>query len=117
MATPLEITSRVEGDQTALLSLAGELDVSNVAEAREAARKLLDDGSSRLVVDLAQVTYTDSSGLGMLVGLLKRLRESGGAMAIAAPVPRVRRVFEITGLTQIFTLCDDVAAALKEVRG
>jgi len=117
MATPLEITSRVEGDQTAILSLAGELDVSNVAEAREAARKLLDDGCSRLVVDLASVTYTDSSGLGMLVGLLKRLRESGGAMAIAAPVPRVRRVLEITGLTQIFALCDDVAAALKEVRG
>jgi anti-sigma B factor antagonist len=108
MATPLEITSRVEGDQTGLLALAGELDVSNVAEAREAARKLLDDGSSRLV---------DSSGLGMLVGLLKRLKESGGAMAIAGPVPRVKRVFEITGLHQIFALCDDVTAALKEVRG
>jgi anti-sigma B factor antagonist len=117
MATPLEITSRVEGDQTGLLTLAGELDVSNVAEAREAARKLLDDGSSRLVVDLARVTYMDSSGLGMLVGLLKRLKESGGAMAIAGPVPRVKRVFEITGLHQIFALCDDVTAALKEVRG
>jgi len=116
MGTPLDIESRTEGDETAVLSLAGELDVSNVARARETARKLLDGGNSRLVVDLAKVTYMDSSGLGMLVGLLKRLKESGGAMALAGLVPRVKRVFEITGLQQIFTLCDDVAAALKEVR-
>ncbi len=116
MATPLKMESRIEEDGTAVLSLIGEVDVSNVSQAREEALKLLEGGCNKMVVDIAGVTYMDSSGLGMLVGLLKRLKESDGKLAIAGAVERVRRLFEITGLQQIFALREDVAAALKEVR-
>ncbi len=116
MSTPLTIEARRESDEAGVLTLSGEVDVSNVAEVREAALKLVSDDTKRLIVDLSGVTYIDSSGLGMLVGVLKRLRESGGGLAIAGATARVRRLFEITGLEQIFSLYDDMAAALKEVR-
>lgn len=116
MTTPLKIESRIEEDGTAVLSLAGEVDVSNVEQVREAAVKLLEGNGKRLILDLSGVEYMDSSGLGMLVGLLKRQRESGGVLAIAGHQPRVQRLFEITGLKQVFELYDDVAGALKEVR-
>jgi anti-sigma B factor antagonist len=116
MSTPLTIESRREGEGAAVLTLAGEVDVSNVAEVREAALKLLEDGIKRLVFDLSGVTYMDSSGLGMLVGLLKRVRESKGEVAIAGATARVSRLFDITGLKQIFSLYEDASAALKEVR-
>jgi len=116
MTTPLKIASRTESGDTALLQLAGEVDVANVAQVREAALKLLAGGAKRLVIDLSETEYLDSSGLGMLVGLLKRLKEAGGEMAIAGAQPRVRRLFDITGLKQIFALHDDVADALLVLR-
>ena len=115
MSTPLKIESRLEGKDAAVLSLAGELDVSNVAQAREAALKLLAGGIKRLVVDLSNLEYIDSSGLGMLIGLHKRQKESGGTLAIAGARERVMRVLKITGLEQILILYDDAGAALKEV--
>lgn len=117
MATPLRIESRLAGEGSAVLALAGEVDVSNTPQVREAGIKLLADGATRLVVDLSRAEYMDSAGLGTLVGMLKRVKEAGGAMAIAGPQPRVRRLFEITGLDQIFAIYDDLGTAMKEVGG
>jgi len=117
MATPLRVGSRLTGEGSAVLSLAGEIDVSNTPEVREAGVKLLSDGATRLVVDLSQTEYMDSAGLGTLVGMLKRVKEAGGAMTIAGPQPQVRRLFEITGLDQIFAIYGDLGTAMKEVGG
>jgi len=117
MATPLKIESRPAGEGAVVLALIGEVDVSNTAQVREAALKLLSDGVTKLVIDLTATEYMDSAGLGMLVGLQKRMKESGGRMAIAGAGPRVERLFAITGLNQIFALYGEVAAALKEVGG
>jgi anti-sigma B factor antagonist len=115
VSTTLSIDSRLEGPETGLLSLTGEVDVANAPEFRQSALHLLAGGAKRLVVDLTGITYMDSSGLGALVGLLKRLKESGGKLAIAGPQPQVKRLFEITGLNQVFPLFDDVGSALREV--
>lgn len=117
MSTELKIDSRTEGEDTAVLSLTGEVDVANASQVRDAGLSLISRGVKRLVVDLERTEYMDSTGLGTLVGLLKRLKESGGAIAIAAAQSRVERLFVITGLDRIFSLCGDVEAALKEVRG
>jgi len=117
MAMPLKIDARTEGEATAVLSLAGEVDVANAGQVRDAALTLMSGGTKHLVVDLNATEYMDSTGLGTLVGLLKRMKESGGDVVIAVARPRVRRLFEITGLTQVFRIYDDVAAALKEERG
>jgi len=115
MATPLRIGTQLKGEGLAVLSLSGEVDVSNTPQVRDAALGLLSGGATKLVVDLSETTYMDSAGLGTLVGLLKRLKEAKGAMAIAGAAPRVQRLFEITNLNRIFSLYPDVAAAAKEV--
>ena len=117
MGTPLRIGARTEDPDIAILSLTGEVDVANAAQVRDAALKLIADGAKCLMVDLSGTEYMDSTGLGTLVGLHKRLRESGGQVVIAGAQPRVKRIFDITGLTQVFRMHEDVAAALKEVRG
>jgi len=93
------------------------VEVANASQVRDAALKLVSGGRKYLVVDLSGVEYMDSTGLGTLVGLHKRLREAGGQVLIAGAQPRVRKIFDITGLTQVFRMHEDVSAALKEVRG
>jgi anti-sigma B factor antagonist len=117
MTTPIKIGARSEDSETAVLSLAGEVDVANAGQVRDAALKLIAGGTKHLVVDLTSTDYMDSTALGTLVGLQKRLRESGGEVTIAGAQPRVSKLFEITGLTQVFRTYEDVSAALKEVRG
>ena len=115
METKLEIQSRLVGTETGVLALSGEVDVSNVQRVREAALELLEQGAKNLVFDLAKTEYMDSSGLGVMVGLMKKVKELGGTLAVAAAQPQVKRLFEVTGLNQIMPLCDDVEGALKEV--
>ena len=55
-------------------------------------------------MDLAHLDFIDSTGLAVLVAGLKRLREHGGDMALRSPKPSILRVFEITGLTQVFAI-------------
>ncbi len=116
MSTPLKIGARTE-EGASILTLTGEVEVANAAQVRDAALKLVESGPRFLVVDLSGVDYMDSTGLGMLVGLLKRLKEKGGDLLIAGPQPRVRKLFDITGLAQVLRIYEDVPLALKEVRG
>ena len=64
-----------------------------------------------VVVDLSRVTFIDSTGLGVLVGALKRVRERG-ALSLVCPQRQVRRVFEITGLTKVFPMFDRLEDAI-----
>lgn len=62
-----------------------------------------------MAIDLADVDFMDSTGLGVLIGALKRLRETGGTLVLAGTKPAVTRVFEITGLDRIFTIHGSLA--------
>lgn len=115
MNNSLHIDSRQAGNDSAVLSLQGEVDVANSEQFRNAALSLLASGIKRLVVDLSGTDYIDSAGLGILVGLLKRVKESDLKLLVAGAQPRVQRVFEITGLNQVFAMRADVASALQEV--
>jgi anti-sigma B factor antagonist len=117
MATSLKIDARTEGPEIAVLCLAGEVDVANAAQVKESALKLIANGPKCLIVDLNATEYMDSTGLGTLVGLHKRMKEADGEVVIAVSQPRVKRLFVITGLTKVFRIYDDAATALKEVRG
>jgi anti-sigma B factor antagonist len=99
----LELTvSEHEGDT--VLRAAGELDVNTAPELREQLARLINDGVRRIVVDLTDVSFVDSTALSVLVSALKRLRQADGDLALASPNPSVRRVFEITGLTRLFPI-------------
>jgi anti-sigma B factor antagonist len=104
----IDVTDR--GDW-AVLAVRGEIDVATAPQLREQLLELVSAGHKQIVVDLAGVDFLDSTGLGVLVGGLKRVRSNDGELALACPQPRVLRVFEITGLTQVFPIHDDLDAA------
>ena len=94
-------------DDLVIVTLGGELDIYSAAGFR-ADLDAIDTTGATLVVDLTDVTLLDSSGLGALVGLLKRARASRGRMGLVCPQRRLRRVFEVTGLRREFVFADDL---------
>ena len=101
--TTLELTVS-EKDGETVLSAAGELDVNTAPELREHLARLANEGVRKIVVDLTDVSFIDSTALSVLVSALKRLRQVDGDLMLASPTPSVRRVFEITGLTRLFAI-------------
>jgi len=86
----------------AVLRVTGEVDVYLAPMLRERIRELAASGAVHLIADLGQVDFLDSTGLGVLVGGLRRLREDGGSLALVINTPRILRIFQITALTKAF---------------
>ena len=99
----LELTVSEDGGLT-VVSAVGELDVNTAPELRERLALLIAAGTRQISVDLASVSFVDSTALSVLVSALKRLRQVDGDLQLASPTPSVRRVFEITGLTRLYTI-------------
>lgn len=87
-----------------IIELEGEVDVYTAPQLKQQMISLLEGGAKTMVVDLAKVDYLDSTALGVLIGGLKRMRETDGNLVLVCPNARIRRVFEITGLDKIFDL-------------
>jgi anti-sigma B factor antagonist len=96
----------------AVLQVAGEIDVYTAPMLREQIRELGAKGAVHLITDLGQVSFLDSTGLGALVGALKRLREAGGSLTLVIIAPRILRLFQITGLTKVLAIHPSVAEAI-----
>jgi anti-sigma B factor antagonist len=91
-----------QGDEPGVIAI-GELDVATVPELKAALTDVIDRNPGTSVwVDLAQVSFIDSSGLGVLVGALKRARQHDGAVVVRNLSGAPHKVFEITGLLEIF---------------
>ena len=94
----LTIEARTMGDRT-VLSVRGELDLYTAPALRDRVLVAADEGQRRLVIDLSGVPFMDSSGLGVIVACLKRLRESGGDLAlVTAPGSPPSKLLSLTGL-------------------
>jgi len=103
-----------------IIDLEGEVDVYTAPQLKQQIINLLDKGVRHVVVNLTAVDYLDSTALGVLIGGLKRLRERNGALDLICPNPRIKRVFEITGLDRIFDIYateDEAAEKLKPKEG
>ena len=99
-----------------VLRVGGELDVVGAPDLRKAVVTAVAEGTRLLAVDLSELDFIDSFGLGAVVGALKRLRQRGGDLALVCPSPRIRRVFEICDLDRILTLHDSLDS-LAELSG
>ena len=84
--------------------LLGELDMSTAPQLRDELHRLASDGATMVTVDLSELAFVDSTGLSVLITGLKQLRQQGGEMALRSPTPGTRRVLEITGLTEVFSI-------------
>ncbi len=96
------VVSGIDGHHE--VRLLGELDMATAGDLREELVRLASGGATQVTVDMADLSFIDSTGLSVLVSALKRLRQQGGQMTLRSPGPGTRKVLEITGLTEIFSI-------------
>ena len=106
----------IRDEGAALMHISGELDLAAAPELRRHLG-LVDEDVRQVTMDLAGVSFIDSSGLSALVSCLKRLRERGGDLSLRSPTANTMKVFEITGLTEIFAIVDGDAVPAPADRG
>ena len=102
-------------DGAVVVSLAGELDLYNAEEVRSALLEACAGEPERLVIDLEQVRFIDSTALGVLIEARSRMSDRGG-FRLAAPGLETRRALEVSGLDRHFLVHDTVAEALEAAR-
>jgi anti-sigma B factor antagonist len=91
-----------------VVTLAGEVDLSTAPALRERLASLIDGGASSIVVDLRQVSFMDSTGLGVLMGAHLRVRERAGELRLVAGEGPVLRVLTLAKLTEVFPVGADL---------
>jgi len=87
-----------------VISVNGEVDIYSAPSFKESLYQSINDVTQDIVLDCSGLTYIDSMGLGILVGVLKRVREKGCNMIIRNPRSTVRKLFKITGLDKAFVI-------------
>ena len=109
----LSLATRTEGDRT-VVEVGGEIDVYTAPKLREQLVDLVAAGNYHLIVDMEKVDFLDSTGLGVLVGGLKRVRAHDGSLHLVCTQERILKIFRITGLTKVFPIhatVEEAAAA------
>jgi anti-sigma B factor antagonist len=101
--------------ETHVIELGGEVDLYTAPEFKERLVQVIEDGKKQLVVDLSKATFIDSTTLGVLVGGVKRLRPSGGSLALVCTDQNITKIFEITGLDRVFPIHASREEALQAV--
>ena len=109
---PFRQESITVGSDCAVLQITGEVDVYTAPQLREQVIQLLSSGVRHIIADLRDVDFLDSTGLGVLVGSLKRLRGHDGSFKVVASGGRILRIFQITGLICAFALHPSVLDAM-----
>jgi len=107
----LKIEEQAAEGNFAQLAIEGEIDLDTVGVLRAELEKLQKKGIDRLVLDMSETRYVNSSALAVLVKFAEGFRERGGGIALARVVPRVKLVFEMLGLLVFFKFFDTVEAA------
>ena len=116
MPADFALTEDTLDDERHLVAVRGDLDLHTAPELREVLARAIDDGRSRIVVDLTETSYMDSSGLTALVVAHKRLRKRDGQLVVVNVDPSIGRTFEITGLHLLFPLVRERSEALARLQ-
>lgn len=107
----LSLSARSIADYT-VLEVGGEIDVYTAPVLREKLVALVEGGAKMIIVDLSHVEFLDSTGLGVLVGGLKRVRAHDGSLRLVCTQERILKIFRITGLTKVFPIHGSVDEAV-----
>jgi len=108
----LDVETGTKND-TSVVTLRGEIDVYTAPRLRQTLIDLVEGGATDIVVDMEKVDFLDSTGLGVLVGGLKRVRDREGSMKLVATQDRILKIFDITGLSKVFPIFDSLDKALS----
>jgi anti-sigma B factor antagonist len=109
----LVVQPEARGDW-AILTVSGEVDVFTAPKLHEGIVQAIDSGHEKLLIDLDGVGFMDSTGLGTLVGGLKRIKERGGMLSLVCTNRPVLRILTITGLDSVFEIHNSVEDALAK---
>jgi len=107
----LTLTTR-EADGKTIVAVGGEIDVYTAPKLRDKITELVGAGSYHLVVDMQEVEFLDSTGLGVLVGGLKKVRAHDGSLQLVCNQDRLLKIFRITGLAKVFVIHESADEAL-----
>lgn len=110
----MEIDTELRDAEVGVITPRGRLNAVSARHFTEALTKVVDAGHHHVVVDLAETTFLDSSGLGALIAGLKTTRRMGGDLRLARPTPDVLDVLEVTNLTRILRPRDTVEGAFDD---
>ncbi len=107
----LTLTTR-EADGKTIVAVGGEIDVYTAPKLRDKITELVAGGAYDLVVDMQEVEFLDSTGLGVLVGGLKKVRAHNGSLQLVCNQDRLLKIFRITGLAKVFVIHDSADEAI-----
>lgn len=112
----MDISSRARGE-IVILDISGEIDLYNAPEIKDIINKLIEQKKYNVIINLKEVTYIDSSGIGALISSLSNLKKYQGALKIINVFASVKKVFELTKLTSFFEIYDSEDEALNSYGG
>lgn len=110
----LSLATRSVSEHT-VLEIGGEIDVYTAPRLRERLTQVVAAGHRRIIVDLGRVEFLDSTGLGVLVGVHRRLK-GHGTLSLVCPHERLLKIFRITGLDTVFDIHSSVEGATAVTR-
>lgn len=110
------VYSRPLSDELVCVAVEGEVDVATAPKLKEILYDLIAAGNYDLVLDFKKVRYIDSTGMGVLVGALKRVREHDGRILLICTNVRIQKLFTITGLSRVFDIFPNEEELMKKVK-
>ncbi|MHB0976097.1 MAG: STAS domain-containing protein [Candidatus Aquicultorales bacterium] len=111
----LKIESK-EVDGIGIIALEGEVDVYTAPKLKSRLIDMVDEGKYDIIVDLQKVEFMDSSGLGVLVGGLKRVKSHQGSVTLVCTQENILKIFRITGLVKVFPIFPSQDEAVKNIK-
>ena len=112
---PLEISLQPHEPPVALVRLAGFLDAHTVSGFEKDLDRYVEEGRHRMVLDIGELSYISSAGIGAMMGLAQRLRKKGGILVLLNPSDKVFKILDTLGFTKIFQITRDATEALRTV--
>jgi len=113
----LKVNDYTTEDGLTVITVEGEIDVYTAPKLREKLIDLVNKGKFHLLVDMEKVEFLDSTGLGVLVGGLKRVRAHDGSLELVCTQERILKIFRITGLTKVFGIHNSIEEAREKWKG
>ncbi|KOV93053.1 STAS domain-containing protein [Streptomyces sp. NRRL B-3648] len=107
-----DMTVQHTGDSSAVLAVAGDVDLHTAPTLRDRALAVVEEGAAHVVLDMAQVGFVDSTGLSALITLMQAAHGAGGSLRLAEVPDRLSRMISITGISQLMPVHATVADAL-----
>lgn len=100
----LKITELEKNDKICKMSIDGEMDINTYKKVKDKLNEIIDEESIDIELDFENLSYIDSTGIGVLIGILKKLNKNEQSLIIKNTKDNIKRLFNITGLDKIFIL-------------